>query len=712
MRIVIGLRSLFPGKVGGLETYVRELINAWGETRREDKWIVLVNPDAAPTFQSPGPWMHFETVAEPHDLHAWKTAAERHAPAIYFSPMLVIDPHDVALPTVVNIPDVQHLFYPDFFDPETLAFRHLHFPLSARRAAAIVTLSDHARTSIIERLGAKPEKVHDILLAAGDHFHQPPDRDAVPAFLKKHGLPPEFGFYPANFWPHKNHAALFDALSRYRKTHGDAPHVALSGFAGGNQEKVLAAIRAKKLEDRIHLLGYLEHDEVPVAYRAAGFLVFPSLFEGFGIPVAEAMASGCPVLASSASSIPELAGEAALLFNPLDPDDLVRQLRRLLTEPGLRERLIRSGLQRSGELTWGRTADETYAVFKSVAAALAAQTTAPVAVIPLNDSGEINRERLPAAAPAPILHFSRPGGRLSLGAAQRAAEAFRGSGLGAIIGSVEWPAGEPGAPSAPAGEPAGFDTLRLKSEDSLPLQALWIGPDLSAEFLAWLAQGDPPAAYEIMLRAATLGPVGDNRALRTIAAKPPERPASPERGARLSLRYFGVPDSGWLRRWAAARLARWPGFNATAALRPGARSRTLDLYESWLWFRLTGVFPARFKERLTGLWRRARPAPPSADGWIGRQGQVVLAKPVEGQIRLRLQAPEWPNPPPPQLTIRLGRTRLYRGTLCQPGLYDFNWPWPGAAESVTLHLSSSATFIPAEHGMGMDGRELSFRILS
>src|SRR6185369_5796401 len=131
------------------------------------------------------------------------------------------------LPCVVNIPDLQHEFFPGFFDAETLAMRRLHYPLSARRAAAVLTHSTHAKETIVAKFGLPADRVHGIQLAAGDEFRIAPDAEKIARFRKKHRLPEAFGFFPAHFWPHKNHATLFKALTLYRERHGEPPTIAL-----------------------------------------------------------------------------------------------------------------------------------------------------------------------------------------------------------------------------------------------------------------------------------------------------------------------------------------------------------------------------------------------------------------------------------------------------------------------------------------------------
>ncbi len=687
LRLVVGLRAFFPGKVGGLEIYVRELLKGWGATRRDDEIIALVNPAAAPTFESPGPWLRFETVADPHDPAAWRRAAEAHAPALYFSPMLVIDPPDVGLPVVVNIPDIQHLFYPQFFDPATLAMRQLHFPLSARRSRAVVTLSGHAARTIVERLGAPEGKVHPILLAAGDEFRAPVAAERTAAFREKHGLPEGFLFFPANFWPHKNHATLFAALAILKRRGGDCPHLALAGFSGGQLDAVRHEIERHGIADRVRILGYLDRGEIPAAYAAAGALVFPSLFEGFGIPVAEAMAAGCPVIASNATSIPEFAGDAVIGFDPTDPEALADRIERLGGDPALRAALIERGRARSAELTWGKTAAATWALFERVRAGLGAAPWSGVRNILLDERGCARRESLPEPGVTTALHFSTD----PLPAEASAAEAerrLRGTGLALAIGSVAGRA------------PERFSIERLLGEDGLPPGALWIAPEAAAPILEKMrAAPEMPSGYEIALDAALSGMAGEAPG----ADEPHDTPRpllEPRQGLRLSLAATGVLNDRWL------------ALAAHAGAPPGRLGGVFArLKRGWLHKRMTGEWPPGWRARALGILRPAAPAAPDQDGWVGPRARWEIRRPPDGLLRLRVELAAWPLSEPQRLRFRFARRTLLATRIYRPGRYEWQWPWPAGPERVIADLRCFNWFIPAEHGISTDRRRLAVRVI-
>ena len=672
---------------------MRELLREWAAWARDDEWIVLLNSETAASFSSPGPWMRFVTVPEVHDLALWARTAEAFGPALYFSPMLVIDPPSVGLPTVVNIPDLQHEFFPAYFDAATLAMRRVHFPLSARRAAAVLTHSGHARDTIIEKFKVPANKIHGIQLAAGDEFRAAPVPARVQAFREKYQLPEKFGFFPANFWPHKNHATLFEALAIYRKQHGEPPLIALSGFSAGQAGPVEAAIKQHGLQDSIRILGYLDRAEIPLAYQAAQFLVFPSKFEGFGIPVAEAMAAGCPVVCSNIPSLSEFTGDGAITCDPDDAEAFAAGMHQLMTDPAEISRLVERGRQRSAELTWKRTAELSYGVLREVWERWHAQPRAAVVRVPWPPVPGAESWQLPPAEPASILQFTATNeGEVDHTASAR----FAANGLDALL--------------APHGDGAErFDLLRLKSADSIALSRLRVGPALAPDLRAWLARHPRATPYEIVLRVATSGMTAVDDALlpqaETAATARP--PLSAREGLRLSTKYFGEIDPGWLRAAGEASAKTLP---FVGRWRPAQR-RVGRLASAWHHLRLTGKLPPGISRALIAKLRPPSAAAPTADGWIGRRGEVMLRPAADGNLRLRLELPPWPMRRPPELSIRLGRRTLYRGILRQPGIYAFCWGWPVGEESVRLRLISSAVCIPAEHGLGSDARELSVRVL-
>lgn len=188
------------------------------------------------------------------------------------------------------------------------------------------------------------------------------------AFRERYGLPVRYVVYPANFWPHKNHLRLLQAWQQLRDEVALADYkLALCGAKERGHNAILTWLAQLSLADTVVLLGYLPAADMPLLYAAASLMVFPSLFEGFGLPILEAMAAGCPVACSNTTSLPEIAGDAAIYFNPLDPSAIAQSIFALLSNEDLRRAFIARGLSRASKFSWEECAKQTLAVYLEVA---------------------------------------------------------------------------------------------------------------------------------------------------------------------------------------------------------------------------------------------------------------------------------------------------------------------------------------------------------
>jgi glycosyltransferase involved in cell wall biosynthesis len=246
---------------------------------------------------------------------------------------------------VLTLLDVQHLDLPQLFPRGERAFRRLAYDRAARAASHVVVISEWVRDRVVERLGLDPDRVHAVHLGV-DHERFTPD----PALARE-----PFLYYPARPWPHKNHARLVDAFTLIRDVRPELRLV----LTGAGQEQ-------QGLPDGVEALGDVPLAERISLYRRAAALVFPSLYEGFGLPPIEAMACGCPVACSRAGSLPEVVGPAAVLFAPEDPAAIAA---------GVLEALARSselsalGLARAATFTWDATARAHDRVYELAAGA-------------------------------------------------------------------------------------------------------------------------------------------------------------------------------------------------------------------------------------------------------------------------------------------------------------------------------------------------------
>lgn len=369
--------------MGGIETYLRNLLAGLAEVDREDRVVVLAPPAAGPLLEGlPGRFTTriVDQEALASDLGSKGYGAylreliEGEAPDLCHFPFSNMFPRDLALPTVLTMMDVQHEFYPEFFDPGELSRRRERVGPSLEAATAIIAPSRFTARSLEERLGVPGEKIAVIGLSHGPAMCRDPSPEEVERLTRELGLPDPFVYYPAAPWPHKNHVALFEALRILQASTGNTVTAVLGGCRIEGRE----GWPFRDVEPAPVLLPYLEEEDLPVLYGAASALVYPSLFEGFGIPVVEAFVCGCPVLASRKASIPEVAGNAALLFDPAAPEEIAAALGRVLYEPDLAETLARLGRQRAREFDHRSMARRTLDLYHGVAKrGLSAARTCP-----------------------------------------------------------------------------------------------------------------------------------------------------------------------------------------------------------------------------------------------------------------------------------------------------------------------------------------------
>jgi glycosyltransferase involved in cell wall biosynthesis len=245
--------------------------------------------------------------------------------------------------------DLQHITYPEFFTPEQRLNRQRHIQDACARADRVVCISEYVRTTLLGSVDVYAERVITIPLGLLQEFS-----GARNGVVERLGLSEgDFLLYPANFWPHKNHTRLFEALRIHCQTHPDSKLKLVCTGAPNPLMRTLEVAAESILPSGVVFAGYVSEGELATLFEACAAVIYPSLYEGFGMPVLEAMARGKPVLCSSVTSLPEVAGDAAIYFDPTDPGQIASAIDALGDTARIAD-LVRRGRQRAAAIGTGR----------------------------------------------------------------------------------------------------------------------------------------------------------------------------------------------------------------------------------------------------------------------------------------------------------------------------------------------------------------------
>ena len=277
-----------------------------------------------------------------------------------------------SLPSVLTMHDLQHRHFPEYFSASHLAWREAAYPEALAHATLVVADSDFVRDDIVRQYGVPAGKVVTIPLASSLGFHPKPSPQFCEELRARWQLPDAFALYPAMTNGHKNHARLIDAVAALRDA-GRLVHVVCSGRQAHVWPSIQKRLHDLRLEDQVRFTGFISAAELLALYRLAQFVVFPSLFEGAGLPVLEAMEQGVPVACSAIPPLREYAGEAALFFDPARTDEIAQALDRMSSDRALRDDLRDAAGRRAAMFTPREMARRHLAAYRRACSAGAPQ---------------------------------------------------------------------------------------------------------------------------------------------------------------------------------------------------------------------------------------------------------------------------------------------------------------------------------------------------
>lgn len=285
---------------------------------------------------------------------------------VFHAPVNVL-PERLACPAVVTIHDLAFVRYPQYFRPARRIYQRTFTERSARAATLVVAVSESTRQDIISAFGIAPERVRVIYPTVGDDFRPVGDHSALDAFRARHGLPERYLLYLGTLEPRKNLITLVEAYARFRSETPDAPPLILAGAKGWYYESLYERVRALSLDRYVTFAGYVSREEQALWYAGAALFLYPSLYEGFGLPVAEALACGVPTITSNVSSLPEVAGPVAIQVPPTDAVRLAQAMRDALADRTLRARVAVEGPQWTRRFSMDQLARQYAGVYHEAA---------------------------------------------------------------------------------------------------------------------------------------------------------------------------------------------------------------------------------------------------------------------------------------------------------------------------------------------------------
>ena len=366
LAVHVGFNLLFlaPGEMGGLEVYAREMVAALA--RRDDVQLTLfLNRLAGPEWRELAPVA--EAPVDPRRRVQWVAGDQVHAVRLarrtgaeLVHSVSSTAPAIGSFARVVTVHDLHYRVYPEaHFGVRALGMRAL-VPLAVRRAQRVIVPSESTRVDLLRFTGARSERVDIVPYGIGQSPRAGGDAGAGRELLGAGERPVALSVSAKR--PHKNLARLIGALARIPKER--RPLLALPGYPTPHEQELRELAAERGVAEDVRFLGWVSAEELDSLYAAADCFVFPSLYEGFGFPVLEAMARGVPVATSGRASLAEVAGDAALMFDPEDEGSIAEAIESLLGDESLRERLRAAGRERASGFTWERAADLTVAAYR------------------------------------------------------------------------------------------------------------------------------------------------------------------------------------------------------------------------------------------------------------------------------------------------------------------------------------------------------------
>jgi glycosyltransferase involved in cell wall biosynthesis len=370
VRIAIDARKLHDYGIG---TYVRNLVSGLARQDGDDTYVLLCREDDQAYARSLGP--RFEALVETAGNYSLREqvsvplALARAKIDLFHAPHYVVSPL-TRCPFIVTIHDCIHLRFPQYL-PNRAAYLYARLVMtqSARRAKRVLTVSRASKEDILRYLRVPAEKVEVVYNALDERLAAPPTDVDLQRVRERYLLTSPFILYTGNVKPHKNIDRLIEAYSILRRRGVEDVKLVIIGEEISKYANLRRLVHRFQLHQHVRFFGFVNDHTLAAMYRLASMFVFPSLYEGFGLPPLEAMAAGVPVITSNTSSLPEVVGDAALLIDPMDAGAIADAMARLLGDRSLRDDLIARGHARVHAFSWDRSVARVRQIYAEIGAA-------------------------------------------------------------------------------------------------------------------------------------------------------------------------------------------------------------------------------------------------------------------------------------------------------------------------------------------------------
>lgn len=371
MKICVNCQ-LLRDEFSGVDYYIYDLIHNLAAYDEENEYVFFVNSEAAGDCMPEGRNINVERTRFPNRIRPVRIAWEQtclpylllknridllHSPG-YVSPLLS------SVPSVVTIPDVIALLFPRLCRRSNYLYYKMLLPPAAKKARRIITLSQNSKRDIVNNLNVPSEKVDVVAMGVHRSFNRIDDAAKLEGIRAKYAVGDRMILFVGNLEPKKNIERIIEAFHVLKRDRGIEHKLVIAGKKGWKYSGIFDAVDKLQLSGDVRFLGYVPREDLPPLYNTADVFVFPSLYEGFGIPPLEAMACGTPVVTSNVSALPEVVGDAAIFVDPGNVGEIAEGIFRVISDGDLRKGLAAKGLKRAKLYSWEKVIDKTRKIYK------------------------------------------------------------------------------------------------------------------------------------------------------------------------------------------------------------------------------------------------------------------------------------------------------------------------------------------------------------